>query len=304
MYAARFQLGRWCGLLAAALACAPAAAQLNPKQPAPEIRGLEVRERLGERVPLNLTFKDSDGRAVALSKYFERGKPVLLVLGYYDCPVVCPLILERLQASLNQLDYTVGEDFSVVYVSFDPENTTEMAANARRDAIEAYAASGRERSDRIAAGWAFHTAEASQVRPRADAVGYEYRYLEESGEYSHPVALVFLSGEGVVSRYIYGFDYDPRDVKLSLLEASKGAIAQSIGDRLLWFCFHFDPKTGRYTLAAFRVMQVGGLVTAVLVGGLVLGLRLGERARRRRAAETGAVEALPARSAAIAGHGA
>ncbi len=285
MTRSRIQLGRVCVLLGAAVLWgAPATAQLNPKEPPSEIRGLEVKEQLGARVPLGLTFKDSTGAPVPLSKYFASGKPVILVLGYYDCPLVCPLVLERLQASLGKLDYTVGENFNVVYVSFDPENTTEMAAQYRRDAIESYVAAGHERTQRMEAGWAFHTSEPSQMRPLADAVGYEYRFLPESGEYSHPVSLIFLSGEGVVSRYIYGFDYNPKDVKLSLLEASQGAIAQSLGDRLLWFCYHYDPKTGRYSLAAFRVMQAGALITATFMGTLILVLKLGERGRRRRRA--------------------
>lgn len=301
----RFHPGRVFGLLAAAAMAAPATAQLNPKEPPSEIRGLEVEEKLGARVPLGLTFNDWTGSPAPLSKYFASGKPVILVLGYYDCPLVCPLVLERLQASLGKLDYTVGTDFNVVYVSFDPENTTEMAARYRRDAIESYAAAGHERTARIEAGWAFHTSQPSQVRPLADAVGYEYRFLPESGEYSHPVALVFLSGEGVVSRYIYGFDYDPKDVKLSLLEASQGAIAQSLGDRLLWFCYHYDPKTGRYSLAAFRVMQAGAVVTMTVVGTLILALKLGERGRRRRRAgqpRTADMSEQTPRGVAMAGH--
>ncbi len=290
----------WLAAGAAALAVVgPAPAQLNPKEPPEAIRGMEVTERLGAQVPLDLEFTDWTGRAVKLSKYFSTGKPVMLVLGYYDCPMVCPLIAERLLESLNKLDYTVGKDFNVVYISFDPDNTTQAAAEFRRNAVDGYQ---RGRSAQIEAGWAFHTSRPGPMKSLADAVGYEYRYLEESGEYSHPVALVFLSGDGIVSRYIYGFDYDPRDVKLSLMEASRGAIARSIGDRLLWFCFHYDASTGKYTLAAFRVMQAGALITATAVGLLIVGLRASERARRRRAgAAGGRVESLPRGGVAMAG---
>lgn len=265
---------------AAAAAWTPGArAQLNAKEP-PESTRVEVVERLGERIPLDLTLKDWTGASVKLSKYFERGKPVVLVLGYYDCPMVCPLILERLYASLNAVDFTVGRDFTVVYVSFDPDNTTAQADAHHREAVETYRPRGGDPV--VDAGWAFHTSEVGAARRLADAAGFQYRYVPESGEYSHSVALVFLSGEGVISRYIYGFDYDPRDVKLSLMEASKGAISRSLGDRLLWFCFHYNAATGRYSLAAFRVMQAGAVLTLLAVGGLVAGLRLGERARRRR----------------------
>ncbi|MFM9996132.1 MAG: SCO family protein [Phycisphaerales bacterium] len=289
---------------AAVFTAGAALAQLNPKEPPEPIRNLEVKERLGERIPLDLSFRDSTGATVKLSKYFNAGKPVILVLGYYDCPMVCPLILERLRESLNQVDFTVGEDFRVVYVSFDPDNTPAMAAASRHEAVESYQ---RPRTEAIDAGWAFHVSDAGPVKRLADALGYEYRYLDESGEYSHPVALAFLSGDGVISRYIYGFDYDPRDVKLSLLEASKGAISKSLGDRLMWFCFHYDPSTGKYSLAAFRVMRAGGLVTLVGVGGLILSLKLGERARRRsRASRESRLEVIGGTRlhgrAAIAGH--
>jgi protein SCO1/2 len=287
----------WLAIGATALAvAAPSVAQLNPKEPPEAIRGMEVTERLGAQIPLDLEFMDWNGQPVKLSKYFATGKPVILVLGYYDCPMVCPLIAERLLESLNQVDYTVGKDFNVVYISFDPDNTTQAAAEFRRHAVDGYQ---RGRTEEIQAGWAFHTSRPGPMKTLADAVGYEYRYLEESGEYSHPVALAFLSGDGVVSRYIYGFDYDPRDVKLSLMEASKGAIAQSLGDRLLWFCFHYDASTGKYTLAAFRVMQAGGLITVTAVGLLIVGLRAAERARRRRA--TGAGESMPRGGVAMAG---
>ncbi len=283
---------------------APAAAgQVLLKEPPAEIRDLEVTERLGERVPLDTVFTDSEGRKVRLGEYFNQGKPVILVLGYYDCPLVCPLILERLQQALNKLDYTVGEDFNVVVISFDPRNTTEMAANNRMAYLSGY---NRSASAEVRAGWTFHTSDPMQMRPLADAIGFEYRYIDESGEYSHPVALTFLTPTGEVSRYIYGFDYVERDMKLSLLGASNGAIAQSIGDRLLWFCYHYDPKTGRHTLAAFRVMQAGALITLFSLGTLIAVLRYRERRAQRKAQgiERGnPVASRPVRAApAISGH--
>lgn len=285
---------------AAAAWTGSARGQLNAPEP-PERTRVEVVERLGERVPLDVALKDWTGATVRLSKYFESGKPVVLVLGYYDCPMVCPLILERLYASLNAVDFTVGRDFNVVYVSFDPDNTTSQAEAHHREAVETYRPRGGDPA--VDAGWAFHTSDAGAARRLADAVGFRYRYVPESGEYSHSVVLVFLSGEGVISRYIYGFDYDPRDVKLSLMEASKGAISRSLGDRLLWFCFHYDASTGRYSLAAFRVMQAGAVVTLLAVGSLVAGLRLGERARRRRREGRGAGRPV-AGGIVMAGHGA
>jgi protein SCO1/2 len=270
---------RLAALTALVAAAAPSPGQILEKEPPAAINGLEVTEQLGARVPLNLEFTDWQGNRVPLRQYFDRGKPVILVLGYYTCPLVCPLILETLTKSLNKLDYTAGRDFAVVYVSFDHRNTTADAAAARGASWLGYS---REKTPDMDWGWAFHTSEPSQMRPLADAIGYEYRFLEESGEYSHPVALVFLSPDGQVSRYIYGFDYTERDLKLSLLEASSGGIAQSLGDRLVWFCYVYDHKTGRYSLAAFRVMQAGGFLTVAFVSVLILSLRWAERRKRAR----------------------
>jgi protein SCO1/2 len=209
----------------------------------------------------------------------------VLVLGYYNCPLVCPLILERLLGALNQVDYTLGRDFQVVVISFDPRNTPAMAAANKKQYLAGYR---RGVTPEAEAGWAFHTSDEASVKRLADAIGFEYRFIKESGEYSHPVALTFLSPQGKVTRYVYGFDYEPRTFKLSLLEASSGSIARSVGDRFLWFCYHYDPKTGKYTLAAFRVMQLGALLVLCGVAGMVIVLRLGELRRARKANESAA----------------
>lgn len=259
------------------------------------LRGVDVVEQQGTRIPLDLTFTDSNGESVALSRYFG-SRPVILVLGYYSCPLVCPLILDRLLQGVNGLDYTVGREFNIVVVSFDPRNTTAMAAGYRREYVGGY-----DRRDAVGAeAWSFHTADEESARALAQSVGFEYNFIPESGEYAHPVALVLLTGEGVVSRYIYGFDYNPRDLKLGLLEAGEGRIARSLGDRLLLFCYHFDPTKGTYTLAAFRVMQAGGAATALMVGGLLGVLWMRERRRSQRAG----LEATEPRDTAPVGAGA
>lgn len=299
-----FQLGSI--LAAATLAvCAThgAAQSLGLNQTPRGLGGVGVSERLGAQVPLDLEFTDSAGRTVPLSKYFGT-RPVILVLGYYSCPLVCPLILDRLVQGVNGLDYTVGREFNVVVVSFDPRNTTQQAAGYRREYVGAY-----DRGDAVSPeAWSFHTANEASARALAEAVGFEYNFIPEAGEYAHPVALTLLTGEGVVSRYLYGFDYNPRDLKLGLLEAGEGRIARSLGDRLLLFCYHFDPTRGTYSLAAFRVMQAGAATTALAVGGL-LGLLWVRERRRSRKAELEAGEprnigSVPVRGAgaALAGH--
>ena len=220
----------------------------------------------------------SDGLAVDLWDSLADGKPVVLVLGYYDCPLICPLTFETLSKALSGIDYTVGEDFRVVAVSFDHTNTVEDATQKKELSLLGY---DREITPTIEDGWVFTIGSESNARKLADAVGYKYKELD-NGEYSHPVALVILTPDGRVSRYIYSFDYEPREIKLALLEATKGKIGKSIGDSFLHFCFSWDPQTGKYSLQAFRVMQVAGGLTVLLLGGFIGGLFLTGRLRRNK----------------------
>ncbi len=280
-------------LAAAALFATPALGQIIAKELPVEVRGMDVEERLGAAVPADLAFVNAAGRRVRLGDYFlapgERasdrvrepglpppGKPAILVLGYYRCPVVCPAITTKLVECLDRVDFDVGVDFNVLYFSFDHTEGAADAARARSIALAGY---DREHTPEIEAGWAFHVGSAGDNRALADAVGYPYRLLP-NGEFSHPVVLIFLSPEGKVTRYLYGYDYPPVQVKLALLDASDGKIARSLGERFLHFCYRYDPNAGRYTLVAVRVMQVGAGISVVLVSSLVGGLLLVERVRR------------------------
>ena len=259
-----------------ALAIAPATAQLRLDEPPEAAQGVDVTERLGETIPKGLRFTRSDGELVSLDRYFDGEQPVVLVFAYYDCPVVCPLILDRLFNCYKDLDYVVGEDFKTVVVSFDhTESTTEAYAKSLKY-LPVY-----NRTDRatLAEGWTFHTGDEGQIRQLADAVGYNFKPLP-NGEYSHPVALVILSPDGKITRYIYGFDYPPRDVKLSLLEATEGKIAKSIGDSLAFLCYRYDPNAGGYTASAMAIMRVSGIATVIALVVLIGGLLIAEKTRR------------------------
>ncbi len=278
---------------------APAAnAQLLSKELPEQVRGLEVVDRRGQPTPPDAVIVNHDGRAVPFGSYFNTdGRPIVLVLQYYRCPIVCPVVQQKLVECLNDLDYTVGKDFQVVVVSFDPGERTPVAASARQATLEAY---DREKTPEVRAGWAFHTGEEQHVRRLAEAVGYDYRALP-NGEYSHPVAFFVLTPDGRVSSAVYGFEYPPREVRLALLDASGGKIARSIGDYFLHFCYRYDPTAGAYTLAAFRVMQLGGVLAMIGVFGLVAALIVRERIvhRRSRGAghRTGKSTPAPARGA-------
>lgn len=261
-----------------ALASPLAHAQINERPAFLDEVGLE--EHLGARVPLELTFQDSQGRTVPLAASFAGGRPVVLALVYYRCPVVCTMVMEQMVASFNQLDYAIGSEFNVVCLSFDEQENATIAQAKKNEIITRYTRRvGQEVSD----NWAFLTGDAESVRQVAQSVGFRYKKLP-NGEFAHPIAFMVLSPEGTVTRYFYGYDYPPRQMKLALLDASEGKVAQSIGDRVLHFCFQFDPTAGAYTIQALRVMQLGGVVTVVFLMGLVGGLLFRERRRRRRMA--------------------
>jgi len=243
-----------------------------------ELNGLEMDEQLGSAVPLEAVFTNHNGETVVLGDYFDSETPVILVMVYYECPVVCPVVLSQLTKSLNELDYTVGEDFRVLVISFDHEETTTLALGERTKFLDGYE---RGNLTSVRAGIDFHTGDVPNIRNLVNSIGFSFNPVA-NGEYSHPISLMILSPEGQVSRYMYGFDYPSKELKLSLLDASEGKIAKSFGDRLLHFCYQIDPTAGQYSLQAFRVMQIGaGLTVIVIAIGLTL-LFMGERVRRRR----------------------
>lgn len=267
-----------------------------------QARGLDIIESLGAQVPLDAMVTLLDDSKVRLGDFFDgpdapdRGKPTILLLVYYDCPVACPAMLGNLNRAFNGIDdWTIGEQYNVLAISFDPTNT--------RDQAEQYAMlyrSGYEKNadapDTVARGYQFLRASGDTSRAIADSVGFGFRYLPEVDEYAHATGFVVLTPQGTVSRYFYGFDYPARQVRLALLDASEGRIGRSFGDRLLLYCFTYDPNSNSYTLAAMRVMRVGGVFMIVLVGGLIAVLKIGERVARARAASrrSGVPEALPA----------
>lgn len=280
----------WAAALPLSFGAAEAVGQRGPSEPIGErpvanvlpdqARGVDVEERLGQRVPLELGFVDSEGTPVALAEYFRDDRPVILAMVYYDCPVVCGIVMGQLTKSFREIDFDIGEDYGVLFVSIDPAEGPELAAEAKSRFLADYTADVA-RPASVGEGWGFLTAAGDQSRLLAASLGWNYKPLAD-GEYSHPVCIFVLAPDGTIARYVYGVGYEPETMRMALLEASEGKISPSIGDKIRMFCFRFDPSTGKYSIAALRVVQLGGIVSTVAVGGLIGGFLLKERARRRR----------------------
>lgn len=256
-----------------------ASAQLGMQTPEEE-QGLDIEEKIGATLPLNLKFMNAEGKQVELGHYFNNNdkRPVLMLMVYFECPVVCDVLMQRLAETINELDLNVGKDYEILIFSFDPTETVEQARVLRESYLAGY---NREVTQEVRDAWQFHVGDGASSAELASSVGFKYKRLS-NGHYSHPVCLFVLTPEGKVSRYVYGFSYPPRDVKLALIEASEGRLAKSLGDRVMAFCYMYDPTKGTYSVVAFRVMQLGGAITFVLLTGLIATLVIAESIRRRR----------------------
>ena len=233
------------------------------------LKDVALVQRLNEPVPLHLPFRDETGKTVELGQYFD-GKPAILSLVYYNCPMLCPLALDGLLHSLQRLKATAGDQFNVLTVSFDPRDTPEMAASKSRVYLRLY------NRHAAARGWHFLTGSESSIRRLTEAIGFQFKYDPDAQQFAHATGLMLLTPEGKIARYFYGIDYSTRDLRLALGEASAGKIG-SLTDQILLFCYHYDPTTGRYGLMIMRVIRGAGLLTLALVGGGILVMLRRER---------------------------
>jgi len=228
----------------------------------PELQGIDIEEHLGDTLPLNLAFSDDHGNAVTLADYFHQGRPVLLVLGYYRCPMLCNLVFNGVSQAVPGTNLQMGQDFQIVTVSINPKETPELAAAKKKTYLEDLGASGSPD------GWAFLTGDSGQSKALAAALGFDYYYMPDKDQYAHPAAIYLISPSGVISRYLYGIQYNPRDLRLGLLEASEGKVGTTV-DRIILYCYHYDPDSGGYTILAQNVMMVGGVITVILLGAFL-----------------------------------
>jgi protein SCO1/2 len=262
-----------------ALALSPARAQ-DRTEPVPKpLAHVGVTEHLGQPLPLDLAFADEDGRPVTLGAFFGPGRPVILTLNYYRCPMLCTYELNGLVQGMKGLPWTAGSEFDVVTVSIDPRERPELAAAKKRTYIEGY---GRPAA---ASGWHFLTGSSASIEGLARAAGFEYEYDRETDQYGHAAVILLVTPDGHVSRYLYGVQFEPDTLKLALLEASRGKIGSAL-ERFILYCYHYDAGRGRYSLAAMKIMRAGAALSVLILGTAVSGLWIRDRRRRRESAES------------------
>jgi protein SCO1 len=239
-------------------------AQAQPSLP-PSLRGVGFDQRVNEQVPLDLAFRDEAGREVHLNDYFH-GKPVILILAWYRCPMLCTEVLNGVTRSMLDMTLTAGKDFEVITVSFDPKEGPELAAAKKKTYMERYGRPGAE------AGWHFLTGDERAINRLTDAVGFRYSYDEYNNQFAHASGIMVLTPTGKLYRYFLDVKYPPRDLQLSLVQASDNKVG-SVVDQALLFCFHYDPSQGKYGPAVMNLVRLGGVLTLLAMGGMVLALR-------------------------------
>jgi protein SCO1/2 len=221
-----------------------------------------VDEHLGGQVPLNLDFVDSSGAKVRLSQYITGLRPVLLTLNYADCPMLCNLQLDGLLAGLHDMGLDPAKDFELVTLSIDPNEKLDHTRRFKAKYVAGYNRAGAEE------GWHFLTGTQQNIEAVARAVGFKYTFVPERKEYAHTAVVMVLSPEGMLTRYLYGVTFLPRDLRLAVLEAAEGKVGSTL-DRILLYCFHYDATVGRYSATASNIMRLGGALTVLLLGGML-----------------------------------
>jgi len=239
---------------------AQAAPDMEILPPPPKDVGFD--QHIGQDAPLDATFQDEMGKSVRLGDFFS-DKPVVLQLAYDTCPMLCSLSAQGLVSSLKAINLNAGVDFDVVTLSFDPRDTPERSRIKKSTAIARY---DRPRAEQ---GWHFLTGNEEQIKRVTNAVGFRYVWDEPAQQYAHPAGVLVLTPQGKIARYLFGIEYAAKDLRLSLVEASRGNLG-TVVDQLLLLCYHYDPKAGKYGAVAFGAMRSAGAVTMLLLGGFVI----------------------------------
>lgn len=235
-----------------------AEAQLNKQRPQ-ELEGVDLTEKLGETIPPDAKFTTSAGNSVTLGELMEPDKPVLLTPVYYECPLLCGLILEGVFNAVDELKWTPGKDYTIISISIDPEEEPSTAASTKERVIADL------NQPETAGGWYFLTGSESEIMKVTESVGFSYAYDENEGEYVHPASIIFISPGGTITRYLYGIEFSEFDFRNALFEAADGKIGSAV-DKAVMYCFSYDPASNSYVPVAINIMKLGGLATVLFLG--------------------------------------
>lgn len=236
-----------------------------------QLDGVGIQEKLGKDVDRSLAFTDHNGNAVTIGQYLADGKPVLLTLNYYRCKMLCSLQLNALLRGLQGLGWRPGEDFRIVTVSIDAREGSSLAAEKRQSYLKALGMGGD-------VDWQFLVGAQSSIDALSDQVGFRFKYDAEQDQWAHVPAIYFLASSGMITRYLYGLEYKPRDLRFALIDAGQGRVGSTL-DKIILSCFHYDPTIGAYSTWALGVMRLGGVVTLALLGLFFTALWRREKAR-------------------------
>ena len=256
------------------------ASQMSPA----DLANVGIDQRLNQQVPLDLQFKDEDGKTVKLGDYFHSGRPVILNLVYYTCPMLCGEELAGEASALGVLRFTPGNEYEVVSVSFNPDETPKDAAEKKQIYIDRMNEHLEHKTN--GEGWHFLTGQQPEIKHLADAVGFRYRRDAQTGQFIHAAAIMIVTPKGKIAQYYYGVEFSPKDIRLGLIEASQDKIG-TIVDQVLLYCYHYDPSTGRYGAVVTNIMRVAGAATMLILGGFLIVMYRREHGSHNRKKGTG-----------------
>ena len=239
------------------------AAQVTPD----DLKNIGIDQRLDQMLPLDLQFKDESGKTVKLGDYFHAGRPVILNLVYYTCPMLCGEELAGLSSALGVLRFMPGNEYEAVTVSFNPDDIPETASAKKKIYIDRMNERLETKTD--GAGWHFLTGQPEEIKQLADAVGFHYKRDADTGQYIHATAVMITTPQGKLAQYYYGVEYSPKDLRLGLIEASRNKIGNLV-DQITLYCYHYDPTSGRYGATITNILRLGGAATMLILGGLLI----------------------------------
>jgi len=234
------------------------------KENFPSERPIDIIENLGGYIPLEEKFVNESGEVIEIGSFFNNEVPTILTLNYFECPMLCTLVLNGLAESIKNLTLNSGDDYQIITIDINPNEKTLFANQKKKNYIKGYGLQNVEKN------WHFLTGTQESIKKIADSIGYIYYYDEQRDEYMHPAAITLLSSEGKISRYLYGIEYPNKDLKLGILEASEGKVGSTL-DKIILYCYHYDPYKNTYTIFATNVMRLGGIFTIIFLCIMIAG---------------------------------